>query len=137
MSKINRLFFLFFFLFFLNCFEVCSSVVLWNIQCNASFNIISVYIWHSILLVETIGIHGKISLKSLTSLCRFIVIYFCVLSYLANQTDHNFIILGIRRATLKISAPHFRMLKIVCWLLFNAKWAIFQSFHGENKLTFQ
>jgi hypothetical protein len=125
--KINHLFFFFLFLNVLKFVVQLCYGRLCQFQHYFSIHMI----WQSVLLVETIRIHGKISLKSLTSLCRFIFIYLCPFISCKSNRPQFCYFWGIRQVTLNIS-----MLKIACWLLINVKWAIFQPYHGENKIHF-
>ena len=96
----------------------------------ASFNIISVYIWYDnqfywLRRSEYTG-------KSPSSHWYHYVVSYLFISVSCKSNRPQFCYFwGIPHVTLKIF-----MLKIACWLLINIKWAIFQPYHGENKIHF-
>ena len=82
---------------------------------NATFNNISVMLWWSVLLVEETRVSGEN--------------HWSVISHCQNLS-HN-VVSSTPRHEQGLNSQRYNEWE---WLLFNAKWAIFQLYHGGNKL---
>ena len=122
---------IFFFLSFFKCFEVCSSVVLWEIM-----PVSTLFQYAYDMTISFIGWDDRNTRENLPQVIDIIIsfhiyLFLCPFISCKSNRPQFYYFWGIRQVTLKIS-----ILKIACWLLINVKWAIFQPYHGENKIHF-
>jgi hypothetical protein len=108
---------------------------------NATFNNISVISWLSVLLVEDTGGPGE-NLLQVTDKLYYIMLYTSPWSRFELTTS---VVIGtdcIGSCKSNYHTITAKMAPVMSWdtlkesLLFNAKWAIFQLYHDENKLQF-